>query len=73
MAKRKAEKTEPEFEKIVTKTKTRIVNADCPFGYTFCYEKKPARDKRYCQEWTCNWLFGSKGPIELMCHEMGKM
>ena len=78
MAKRKTEKPElpkfePEFETIKKKNTTRIVNADCPFGYTYCYEKKPARDKRYCQEWTCSWLFGSKGRIEWICLEMGKM
>ena len=35
---------------------TRVVNKDCPYGYSFCFERKQAKDRRYIQEWRCNWV-----------------
>ena len=34
----------------------KITDKDCPYGYSFCYERKRAKDRRYIQEWTCNWF-----------------
>ena len=64
-------KHKDEFDEFVV-TPNRILNKKCPYGYSFCYEKKPAKDKRYIQEWTCNWLYGAKIPIGLLCREMEK-
>lgn len=36
---------------------TNIVNKDCPYGYSFCWEKKQFRkDPRYMQELICHWI-----------------
>lgn len=51
-------------------TENRITNIVCPYGYSFCYEKKRAKDERYMQEWTCNWFCDSKGPAGMFCIEI---
>lgn len=36
---------------------TNIVNKECPFGYSFCWERKQyTKDHRYMQELRCHCI-----------------
>ena len=61
------------FKTVVKKKSVVIANKDCPYGYSFCFQKKRASDKRYMEMWWCNWLvmgFDFEGKDHEICREM---
>lgn len=59
------------FETVTKKDKTQIVNADCPYGFHFCYEKKWASKNRFIREQTCQVVFRSRR-LNLHCPKIDK-